>query len=102
MRTLVGNLPPLLCALIATGAAAQVSAPRAASLNHLKRSKSSYLQRASQQPVDWYPWGEEAFRKAKDLDRPTLLDLGAECCPSCLHMDPETYSQPELAAFINH
>jgi uncharacterized protein YyaL (SSP411 family) len=101
MRTLLGKLPPLLCALIATGAAAQVSAPRAASPNHLKGSKSSYLQRASQQPVDWYPWGEEAFRKAKDLDRPILLDLGAEWCPYCAQMDRESYSQPELAAFIN-
>src|SRR5260370_11110884 len=82
MRTLLGKLPPLLCALLATGAAAQVSAPRPASPNHLKGSKSSYLQRASLQPVDWYPWGEEAVRKANDLDRPILLDLGAEWCPS--------------------
>jgi len=101
MRTLLGKLPPLLCALIATGAAAQVSAPRAASPNHLKGSKSSYLQRASQQPIDWYPWGEEAFRKANDLDRPILLDLGAEWCPYCAQMDSESYERPELAKFIN-
>src|SRR5260370_2031227 len=102
MRSLLGTRPPLLCALIATGAAAQVSAPRAASPNHLKGSKSSYLQRASQHPVDWYPWGEEAFRKAKDLDRPILLDLGAEWCPYCAQMDRASYTQPAPPAFINH
>jgi uncharacterized protein YyaL (SSP411 family) len=51
--------------------------------------------------VDWYPWGEEAFRRAKDLDRPILLNLGAEWCPYCAQMDRESYSQPELARFIN-
>ena len=101
MRTLLGKLPPLLCALLATGAAAQVSALRATSSNHLNGSTSSYLQRASQQPIDWYPWGEEAFRKAKELDRPILLDLGAEWCPYCAQMDRESYERPEMAKFIN-
>ena len=101
MRTLLGKLPLLLCALLATGAAAQVSALRATSSNHLNGSKSSYLQRASQQPIDWYPWGEEAFRKAKELDRPILLDLGAEWCPYCAQMDRESYERPEMAKFIN-
>src|SRR6266478_6859183 len=75
MRTLLGKFSPLLCALIATGAATQVSAPRAASHNHLKESKSSYLKRASQQPVDWYPWGNEAFRKAKGRVQFAVIDL---------------------------
>jgi uncharacterized protein YyaL (SSP411 family) len=101
MRTLLGKISPLLCALIATGAATQVSAPRAASYNHLKESKSSYLKRASQQPIDWYPWGDEAFKKAKHLDRPILLDLGAEWCPYCEQMDRESYERRELAQFIN-
>ena len=99
--TLLGKVPPLLCALIATGAGAQVSAPGAASPNHLNGSKSSYLQRASQQPIDWYRWGEEAFRKAKDLDRPILLDLGAEWRPYCAQMDGESYERPEMVKFIN-
>ena len=101
MRTLLSKFSPLLCALIATGAATQVSAPQAASHNHLKESKSSYLKRASQQPIDWYPWGDEAFKKAKALDRPILLDLGAEWCPYCAQMDRESYERPELAKFIN-
>jgi uncharacterized protein len=101
MRTLFRKVSPLLYALMAAGAAGQIAAPGAPRPNHLKGSSSPYLQRASQQPVDWYPWGEEAFRKAKDLDRPILLDLGAEWCPYCTQMDRESYSQPELAAFIN-
>jgi uncharacterized protein YyaL (SSP411 family) len=101
MRTLLGKLSPLLCALIATGAATQVSAPRAASHNHSKESTSSYLQRASQQPIDWCPWGDEVFKRAKRLDRPILLDLGAEWCPYCVQMDRESYERPELAKFIN-
>jgi uncharacterized protein len=99
--TLFRKASPLLCAFIAAGAAGQIAAPGAARSNHLKGSRSPYLQRASQQPVDWYPWGEEAFRRAKDLDRPILLDLGAEWCPYCAQMDRESYSQPELARFIN-
>ena len=101
MRTLLSKLSPFLCALIATGAAAQVVAPGAARPNHLKGSNSSYLKRASLQPVDWYPWGDDAFRKAEDLDRPILLDLGAEWCPYCAQMDRESYERAELANFIN-
>jgi uncharacterized protein YyaL (SSP411 family) len=70
-------------------------------LQPLERSKSSYLKRASQQPIDWYPWGDEAFKKAKHLDRPILLDLGAEWCPYCEQMDRESYERRELAQFIN-
>jgi len=44
--------------------------------NQLARETSTYLKGAAHQPVDWYPWGEEAFRKAKELDRPILLDIG--------------------------
>jgi hypothetical protein len=101
MCTLLSKLSPLLCALVATGAVAQGIAPGAARANHLKGSKSPYLQRASQQPVDWYPWGDDAFRKAEALRRPILLDLGAEWCPYCAQMDRESYEQTELAKFIN-
>jgi thiol-disulfide isomerase/thioredoxin len=83
------------------GGTSPVSASRAVSPNHLNGSKSSYLQRASEQPIDWYPWGEEAFRKAKDLNRPILLDLGAKWCPYCAQMDRERYERPEMAKFIN-
>jgi len=69
--------------------------------NHLVAASSTYLKRAAQQPVDWYPWGPEAWERAKQLDRPVLLDLGAVWCGWCDLMDRESYSRPEVAAFIN-
>src|SRR2546421_2179293 len=69
--------------------------------NQLARETSTYLKGAAHQPVDWYPWGEDAFRKAKELDRPILLDIGATWCHWCHVIDRESYEDPELAAVIN-
>lgn len=69
--------------------------------NHLHGQTSPYLKRAASQPVDWYPWGAEAFRRARQLDRPILLDVGATWCPLCDRMDRESYTRPEIAHFIN-
>ena len=69
--------------------------------NRLAGSGSAYLKRAAQQPVDWYPWGPEAWENAKRLDRPVLLDLGAVWCGWCDLMDRESYNRPDLAALIN-
>src|SRR6266581_3218031 len=69
--------------------------------NQLARETSTYLKGAAHQPVDWYPWGEGAFRKAKELDRPILLDIGATWCHWCHVIDRESYENPELAAVIN-
>src|SRR5213594_1523894 len=69
--------------------------------NRLATETSTYLKGAAHQPVDWYPWGEEAFRRAKELDRPILLDIGATWCHWCHVIDRESYEDPELAAVIN-
>lgn len=69
--------------------------------NHLTDEHSSYLKRASAQPVDWYPWSEDAFRRARALNRPILLDVGAVWCPWCALMDRDTYTNRETADFIN-
>ncbi len=69
--------------------------------NRLKDETSTYLRGAARQPVDWYPWGEEAFRKAKELDRPILLDIGASWCHWCHVIDRESYEDPALASTIN-
>ena len=92
--------------LIATIVVGQSLCPPAGSdgpqrSNHLVAASSAYLKRAAQQPVDWYPWGPEAWERAKQLDRPVLLDLGAVWCGWCDLMDRESYSRPEVAAFIN-
>ena len=70
--------------------------------NQLAGASSPYLQEAASHPVAWYPWGEEAFRLAKELDRPILMDIGAIWCHWCHVMDHETYSNPEVAQLINN
>ena len=69
--------------------------------NRLAKETSTYLKGAAHQPVDWYPWGEEAFRRAKELDRPVLLDIGATWCHWCHVIDRESYEDPEIAKVIN-
>jgi uncharacterized protein len=81
--------------LLATGLCAQTKS------NHLAGEPSRYLSRASRQPVDWYPWGKDAFKRATALNVPILLDVGAVWCPWCDLMDRDTYSRPETAAYIN-
>lgn len=71
------------------------------SYNHLRGLPSPYLRRAARQPVDWYPWGPAAFQRARQLNRPILLDVGAIWCPWCDLMDRETYTNPAAAEFIN-
>ncbi len=90
--------------VIALTIAATSSSPGAAGVkltNKLATAASPYLREAARQPVAWYPWGEEPFRLAKQLDRPVLLDIGAIWCHWCHVMDEETYSNPELARLIN-
>jgi hypothetical protein len=53
------------------------AAPAQEKPNHLPAESSSYLKRAISQPVDWYPWAALAFRRANELNRSILLDLGA-------------------------
>lgn len=69
--------------------------------NHLVGEQSAYLKRAVDQPVDWHPWGQEAFRLARELHRPILLDVGAVWCPWCALMDRDTYTNPATADYIN-
>lgn len=69
--------------------------------NRLSKETSTYLRGAAHQPVDWYSWGEEAFRRAKELDRPILLDIGATWCHWCHVIDRESYEDPDLAKVIN-
>jgi hypothetical protein len=69
--------------------------------NRLADETSAYLKSASHQPVDWYPWCEEAFQKAKELDYPVLLDVGAVWCHWCHVIDRESYEDEEIAKIIN-
>jgi uncharacterized protein YyaL (SSP411 family) len=69
--------------------------------NRLKHSASPYLRSAAHQPIDWYEWGEEAFRKARAEEKPVLLDIGAVWCHWCHVIDRESYENPQIAAMIN-
>src|SRR5574340_140803 len=69
--------------------------------NRLAESRSPYLRSAAHQPVDWHPWGEEAFERARREGRPVLLDVGAAWCHWCHVIDHESYEDPDLARLIN-
>ena len=59
------------------------------------------MRAAADQAVDWFPWGEEAFARARELARPVLLDIGASWCHFCHVMDAECYRDPEIASYLN-
>ena len=69
--------------------------------NRLGTERSAYLRSAAHQPVDWYPWSEEAFERARREDKPVLLDIGAVWCHWCHVLDQESYDDPEVAKIIN-
>lgn len=69
--------------------------------NRLIESKSPYLLQHADNPVDWYPWGAEAFEKAAAEDKPVLLSIGYSACHWCHEMARESYEDPETAMLIN-
>ena len=69
--------------------------------SRLAAEQSAYLRSAEDQPVDWYPWGAEAFERAARENKPVLLDIGAVWCHWCHVMDHESYEDPALAELLN-
>lgn len=69
--------------------------------NRLAREKSPYLLQHASNPVDWFPWGEEAFAKARAEDRPIFLSVGYSTCHWCHVMAHESFENPEVAAVMN-
>lgn len=69
--------------------------------NHLRGQTSPYLLQHAQQPVDWYPWGREAFQKAKEEDKPVFLSIGYSTCHWCHVMARESFEDPEIAKLLN-
>ena len=69
--------------------------------NRLARETSPYLLQHKDNPVDWYPWGEEAFAKASELDRPVFLSVGYSSCHWCHVMERESFEDDEIAGLMN-
>lgn len=70
-------------------------------MNRLAREKSPYLLQHATNPVDWYPWGDEAFEKARRENKPVLLSIGYATCHWCHVMERESFNDPKVAAFLN-
>ena len=70
-------------------------------LNRLANESSPYLLQHKNNPVDWYPWGEEAFNKALELDRPIFLSIGYSTCHWCHVMEEESFEDEEVAKLLN-
>jgi uncharacterized protein YyaL (SSP411 family) len=69
--------------------------------NRLAQETSPYLLQHRENPVDWYPWGEEALARAREEDRPILLSVGYSACHWCHVMERESFEDPETAAYMN-
>jgi len=70
-------------------------------LNRLQHEKSPYLQQHALNPVDWYPWGEEAFAKSRLEDKPIFLSIGYSTCHWCHVMERESFEVESTAALLN-
>ena len=70
-------------------------------MNRLARERSPYLLQHAQNPVDWYPWGDEAFVKARTEDKPIFLSIGYSTCHWCHVMEHESFENDAVAAALN-
>ena len=69
--------------------------------NRLATETSPYLRQHAHNPVDWYPWGTEAFDLARREDKPVLLSVGYSACHWCHVMERESFENDEIAALMN-
>lgn len=69
--------------------------------NRLVHEKSPYLQQHAHNPVDWFPWGQEAFNNAAEQDKPIFLSIGYSTCHWCHVMEKESFENVEVAQFLN-
>ena len=70
-------------------------------MNRLAESSSPYLLQHAENPVDWYPWGDDAFERARDEDRPLLVSVGYSSCHWCHVMEHESFSDSRVATLMN-
>lgn len=70
-------------------------------MNRLSSSKSPYLRQHAHNPVDWFPWGDEALQRARTENKWIFLSIGYSSCHWCHVMERESFEDPEIAAFLN-
>ena len=69
--------------------------------NRLINETSPYLLQHAHNPVDWYPWNDEAFKRAREENKPVLVSIGYSACHWCHVMERESFEDPEVASFMN-
>ena len=69
--------------------------------NRLIHEKSPYLLQHAYNPVDWHPWSNKAFEKAKAQDKPVFVSIGYSACHWCHVMEKESFDDTEVAALMN-
>ena len=89
----------LYVVMMVAGSAEEAGGARKA--NRLIQEKSPYLLQHAYNPVDWYPWGEEAFEKARKEKKPILLSVGYSTCHWCHVMERESFEDEKVAEFMN-
>ena len=94
-RTFLALALSLVCALPAYAADPKRPA------NRLAKEKSPYLRQHAHNPVDWYPWGPEAFEKARKENKPIFLSVGYSTCHWCHVMERESFANDEVAKLLN-
>lgn len=99
MNTLRKRTGRWMAAILLTAYALGMGAARAE--NRLAKETSPYLLMHAKNPVDWYPWGEEALAKAKRENKPIFLSVGYSSCYWCHVMERESFMDAEIAAFLN-
>jgi uncharacterized protein YyaL (SSP411 family) len=70
-------------------------------MNHLVNESSPYLLQHAGNPVDWYPWGDEAFKRAREEDKPIFLSIGYSACHWCHVMAHESFENQAIAEIMN-
>src|SRR5712671_4119840 len=70
-------------------------------MNRLARERSPYLLQHAENPVDWFPWGDEAFAKSRSEDKPIFLSIGYSTCHWCHVMEHESFEHAAVAGVLN-
>src|SRR5260370_18315328 len=81
--------------------AAEIQPANPAHTNRLAQEKSPYLLQHAHNPVDWHPWSDEAFARAKQENKPVLLSIGYSACHWCHVMEYESFENEDIARLMN-